>query len=454
LKVGAGKTLTLSETLTATSGKLSTASTGTIITPTTDGAVLKNILGKATGNITATGEVTIDEEVTVTAGTYLTLNKVTIAGPSGKLDLSELFDPSQNQNKDGAGNILPGSGKQQGKVILKDELVVKDGGTLKISTGNGSDLPPEIDWGQGGSVKIEKDGLIELENGESDITYIGKTSGATLYYWSEGAVEGEYVLLKDGIMEISGKITAGPLPGGYIGSGITATVKGASSEFTVGPFTPDAWYAIDGTLVVENGATFTAKTHIYTYGTLIVEKGANLKLPANATAATLSSVVFVKESGELQVAGTVTAEATDASNTKVGWIELEAATSKLTLLPGGKLDIPAGSSIYTNSGNGTSAPRVSVYAVDANGAVGSVPQIVTDTGTTKAWKLKAGGASGNAVAITDITLGRLKFSTATNTAVNNVTGQAATPGVAGTLEADTGTAVVFTGSEPVAPPAP
>jgi hypothetical protein len=325
---------------------------------------------------------------------------------------------------------------------LEGDLLVKDGGTLRLSMGNGSDLPPEIDWTAGGSVTIANGGKVTLGDGD-DVVYIGDNSDAVaLYQWDEGSTGGS-ITLAEGEMILDGNITAAN-PGGSIGESITATIT-EGSEFTVGPWGAYA-YPIEGTLVVESGATVTAKTHIYTHGKLIVEEGANLDLAA--TAALLSGVVFVMDSGELQVSGTVKAEAVGGGNNYVGWIELPTATSKLTLLPGGKLVIPATSSIYTDSYNGDKSDvRVSAYAVNANGVLGSKTKVKDTDNTETNWKLtKTSDSTDALVPPITVQLGRLKFATVANKPVNNVDGS--TDGSAeGTLTAGDDTAIVFLGSE-------
>jgi hypothetical protein len=417
LKVGAGKTLTLSETLTATSGKLSTASTGTIITPTTSDTALNTLLTNATGNITATRAVTIDEAVTVLADTNLTLDKkVTIE--SGSLDLSNLFDPPT-----GAAALQPGGGTPKGKVILKDELVVKTGGTLKISTGNGTGVIPEIDWGQGGSVKIEKDGLIKLEAGNpgdgGDITYIG-ASGASpaVYTWSGDATTGNYVLLKDGIMEISGKLTAvGTVPGGSVGETITATLK-TGSEFTLAEATGgDNYYEIRGTLVVENGST--------------------LKILRTSSG-----------SGD-----------TDTE------LHLLDSKSRLVVSPGGTVDVAAlGVISDTDAVPGEEGIRFYAYTGYNLANKTGTPTKVKDEGTPNAtpWTLTATtSTTPSEVPALTIKLGTLQLVTTENLAVDGVSGSRTwiesantTNAPAGKLIAGkaSGTTVVFTGSEPVPVP--
>jgi hypothetical protein len=384
------------------------------------------------GTLTVEGSLTTSGTLTVGEGAELTIEDgaALVVEDKGTLDLSALFTGEDGDTT----------------VALEGELVVADGGTLKLSTGDGTGVIPEINWDAGGSLKIESGGGLTLATpGETpDVPYIAASGTENaLYTWDEEDTNGSITLAQDEMI-LDGKITAAN-PGGSIGESITATVT-PNSEFTVGPWA-GAWYAIEGTLVVEKNAKVTVKTHIYTYGTLIVEEGATLDLAA--TSALLSGVVFVMDTGELQVSGTVKAEATSGENTYVGWIELTDESSKLTLLPGGKLDISAGSSIYTDSsGSGTSAPRVSVYAVTGD-VVGTVAQVVTDedSGNT-AWKLKAGGPDGTVVAaISDITLGKLKFSTEANKAVDEVTGTSAGgSAAAGTLTAGDGTAIVFLGA--------
>jgi hypothetical protein len=254
LEITTGASIDLGTTGTIT-GAGTINNQGTIKTATEDGAALGAILGAAAGTIEATGDVEISssDTVNVQAETDLTLaGEVTI---EGKLDLSALFTPPTETVDD----VIPsGGGKLDGKVELEGELVVESGGTLRLSTGNGSDLPPEIDWTAGGSLTIAKGGKIELATGVEEqptLIYIGDHDDTNaLYQWNEGSTGGS-ITLSDGKMEFSGKITAANL-GGSIGESITATVMGTGSEFTVGEVeTAYNYYEVKGTLVIEDGAT-------------------------------------------------------------------------------------------------------------------------------------------------------------------------------------------------------
>jgi hypothetical protein len=408
-----------------------------------------------TGNLTqeaelkVSGALEVADGATVTIGTSGTLAveagakvaipedaKVKVAS-GGVVDLNALFDPPTEEN------LPPGTGgTSSGKVALEGDIEVASGGTLRLSMGNGSDLPPEIDWTAGGSVTIESGGGLTLATGgAADVPYIAaKDTAGALYTWDDTSTGS--ITLSDGAMEFSGKITAAN-PGGSIGESIVATVT-SGSEFTVG-VSGNVNYSLDGTLVVENGAKVTAKTRIYTYGTLIVEEGANLKIPAT-TGATATGGVYIEADGEVQVKGTITVEAAGGGSV-AGWIELEGATSKLTLLPGGKLDIPTTSSIYTNSYTEKSEPRVSVYAV-TGGVVGSTATKAKNTGTVATnWVLTTTDdtVAENVPAIT-VQLGRLQFATTAAQVVSNASGST-NGSAAGTLTAGPGTAIVFLGAE-------
>jgi hypothetical protein len=404
---------------------------------------------KVEGSLTTSGELTVEggaaleiapgAVVTVDGGTLAAEANAVIDIPAdatlkvaddGMVDLNELFAPPGGPTPPGTG------GTSNGQVALEGELLVAEGGTLRLSMGNGSALPPEIDWTAGGSLKIENGGSVTLAD-ETDVVYIGDDAAA-LYKWDDEG-EGSITLAK-GEMILDGKITAAT-PGGSIGESITATVT-EGSEFTVGPWA-GAWYAIEGTLVVEKNAKVTVKTHIYTYGKLIVEEGANLQI-AIKDGDNLGAVVFIMAGGEVQVEGTITV----ADGANVGWIELPAETSKLTLLPGGKLDIPATSSIYTKSLDSKSEPRVSAYAVNANGVLGSKTKVKDTDNTNTNWELtKTSDNTSALVPGITVQLGRLKFATEANKTVNNVDGS--TDGsAAGTLTAGEDTAIVFLGAEP------
>jgi hypothetical protein len=168
------------------------------------------------GNLKVTGEISVNYQAAVADGYTLTV------ADDGILDLSKLYLDASN-NKPIA---LEGS---------NSKIVVADEGTLRLSMGNGSGLPPEIDWSKGGSLKIEKGGSVTLNTGtEPDITYIG-TGG--LYAWGDSGS----VTLSKGNMLLEGEITLNSAD--TIHAGMTATVaKGA--EFTV----KQSWYEAAGTL--------------------------------------------------------------------------------------------------------------------------------------------------------------------------------------------------------------
>jgi filamentous hemagglutinin len=360
---------------------------GIIKTAKADGSTLKALLG-ANGVAGGTVEVSGEVGLTSTQAATVVVDDGVILKVSDKLTVGNnvTLDISAHYDDEDEEAVNP--------VELVGELVIGSNGTLRLSMGNGSGAIPEITYGSG-SLKIEKDGSVKLvdgdDEGSDDDVYIG-TGG--LYTWTAASVASDqYIMIDTDGITVHGDITSSVLN-----------------------------HVI--------GKTTIAKTYTLTIG------------------AKVGSMFFIHANGDVQVAGTIKVE-TDNTPTNIGWIELADENSKLTLLPGGKLDIPAGSSIYTDSMSSESTPRVSVYAV-AQGGVGTDAQIVTDEdGGTAAWKLKAGGPSGNAVAITDITLGRLKFSTVLNTAVNNVNGETASPGAAGTLEAGDDTAIVFLGKEEV-----
>jgi hypothetical protein len=394
---------------------------GTIKTASTAGETLGAILEAATGTIEATGEVVIEDgNVTVQANTDLTLKKVTIE--DGTLDLSNLFTPV---TVGGSGGLEGGTA--QGSATLEGTIEIGTSGTLNVGVspevlGNTSAVPPGLNFGDDAGVKVSKGGKITFTVASTEIEYIGTAvasepaTPAAYYQWdSSGGAANDYIEIKENALTLSGKIIANHPP---------ATES-------------------DHETIFKNGSTITLKDKWTLNGTLTVENNATLTIEKSAEVA---RILLIAGTGNVIVGGTIKVEGNSSSLT---WIQFLDADSKLTLLPGGMLNVEEYGSLYTGTSNTTpttSDVRVSVYAV-TSGVVGTVAQVVTDedSGNT-AWKLKAGGATGTAAAIADITLGKLKFSTVVDTAVSNVNGGAATPGVAGTLEADTGTAIVFLGA--------
>jgi hypothetical protein len=434
-----GSTITsLGSTVTVSNGGSDPAAIST-----EDGDALNSILAAVTGNIAVTGtDVSIITGTTVRNGTTLNIKesaKLTV--PSGKtftidnsakvvvasggeLDLSALFTPPTGTNVPGIG------GTSNGKVALHGELVVASGATLKISMGNGSALPPEIDWTQGGSVTIANGGKISLATVGADAPYIAATgTDGALYTWDAGGPTTGSITLSNGKMDFTGKITAAN-PGGYIGSGIVATVTNGS-EFTVsaGSVYGD-YYGVDGTLIVE--------------GKLILSASKKLKV-ANGGA------VVIKDAATLDIASSAE-------------LWLEGATSKLVVSPSGTVDVKQNGVISDWNTSPHGEVDIKLFAYTGYDTVNQAVTKVTSAtvASPASWTLTA--TSGNIdtlVPAITIKLGTLQLAIVANVLVNdgttgttaNVTASraaepVATTATAGILKASTGTTVVFTGSDP------
>jgi hypothetical protein len=344
--------------------------------------------------VTGTLEIAPGAEVTIGASGTLAVEagaevaipegaKLTVAS-GGSVDLNALFTPSQT------------GGTSKGKVELEGELEVEKGGTLRLSMGNGSDLPPEIDWTAGGSVTIANGGSLTLAAG-ADVPYIAaKDTAGALYTWDDADGTG-YITLEEGKMEFSGKITAAN-SGGSIGESITVTIAGGS-EFTVG-----TTYPIEGTLKVPVGAKVIVPIH--TGGT--------------------NNDLYIYESGTLDLDGTLV----------LGEGNL---CGQLVLRAGGTLNVAATGTIIGSDTNNETAVLLRVDKVEiTNGVVGAPTQgtkssadssgnnliVTTESSTGRAWskilgKYKITGLGENdgfvegAPAGTDAAAGSIKAGTDT-----------------------------------------
>jgi hypothetical protein len=386
---GSGKTVTIAEGGTLNLGAgvtgLGTATivnNGTIKTAVTgegSGAKLKAILDKATGKIEASGaaiSVAANTELTVPSGATLTVaasGKLTVADDiivKGTLDLSALTETSA--------------------VALNSTIEVVNGGTLKTPAPESGGSTPEIAYGDNGVTKVNWGGTVVIGTISASATYIGTT--AALYTWTDSSTPPSPSI---------------PTAEQYV------TLKKDNEMF------------LHGNLTTANSITVNAGQKA------TIDASATLTLGAAASVPTISRFFI---DGEVIVSGTIKVAATDTTNTQVGWVELRDAASKLTLNPGGKLDIAAGSSVYTASGTGESAPKVTVYS---------------SGNTSEATKAKNTGTSPNFVLVTepttgvavDIILGDLQISI-TN-AASPFTGTTAGTPAAGTLTAGDDTVIVF-----------
>jgi hypothetical protein len=371
----------------------SVANTGTVITNTTTGGTLSAILANVTGSISASGNtislptggtttvktgttLTVGGTLTVPTGANLMLDSSTSnVVVKGTLDLSGLLITTDND-----------------AVTLNGTIEVAENGTLKVPAPESDGTTPQIKYGDDGVTKVNWNGTVNI-GGQP---YIIKNGETGLYTWTDANDSGSPAIA-----------TAEQ----YV------TLKKNNETF------------LHGNLTTNNSITVNAgqKTTIDT--------GATLTLGA-ATSVPTTSRFFID--GEVIVSGTIKVAATDGENTQVGWVELRDDASKLTLLPGGKLDIAAGSSVYTASGTGESTPRVSVYAA---------PYV---SGTSSPTRAKTTGTSDtNFVLVTEPTtgdsasviLGYLQISI--TDAASPFTGTTAGTPAAGTLTAGGDTAIVF-----------
>jgi hypothetical protein len=258
-----------------------------------------------------------------------------------------------------------------GAVTLNGSIEVS--GTLKAPLPAANGTTPQIGYGDNGIIRINWGGAAIIGTNP----YIG--ASASLYTWTDTTP----------------------------GSAQYVTLKKNDEMF------------LHGNLTTANSITVKTKATIDT--------GATLTIGANDT----DGRFFID--GDVQVSGTIKVEATSTSPQK-GWVELRDTASKLTLNPGGKLDIPAASSIYTDSGTGESTPKVTVYD-------GTSPTKAAATGNaTDGWTLTK---ANNAWGAIDITLGGLNLAIGADSGDADITGATAANPAAGTLTAGADTAIVF-----------
>jgi hypothetical protein len=284
-------------------------------------------------------------------------------------------------------------------VDLKGTIDVAENGTLNVpapeNTGDNAGKTPEIVYGDSGSVKVNWKGTVNIGGGD----YIA-ANGPALYTWTD----------------------SGPLADGqeqYV------TLKKDNETFLHGNLTANS------SITVNKGETTT------------IDTGATLTLaPAPDPVPNDSNYVsrfFID--GDVIVSGTIKVAAADSANGKpaVGWVELRETGSKLTLLPGGKLDIAAGSSLYTFSGGPvTSTPKVTVYEV-SSGVLGAATKATVATTSSTVHTLTKNAAWGTI----NVKAGGLHLDITTGASATSITGKTVASDTEGTLVAGTDTAVVF-----------
>jgi hypothetical protein len=334
-------------------------------------------LPSAPRNVTLSGEVSIVSGITVKNGTTLTIKEsAKLTAPSGK---TFTVDAGAKVVVASGGTLDLSTLTVAGAVKLDGTIEVS--GTLKVPMPESNGTTPEIAFGNNGSIKVNWGGAVVI--GGSN--YIGASSA--LYNWTDtaNAASGQYVTLKkNNEMFLHGNLTT-------------------ANSITVN---------------TEQKAT--------------IDKGATLTLGASNT----DGRFFID--GNVLVSGTIKVEATSTSPQKA-WVELRHNASKLTLLPGGKLDIPATSSVYTNSGTGTSTPKVSVHEV-TNDVPGTITKATVSTSGSVHTLTKS-----SAWGVISVVLGNLKLDiSADDTSSTSIIGTNAGASAAkGTLTAGPATAIVF-----------
>jgi hypothetical protein len=306
--------------------------------------------------------------------------KVKVAS-GGVVDLNALFTPPTGENVPGTG------GTSSGKVALEGDIEVASGGTLRLSMGNGSDLPPEIDWTAGGSLKIESGGGLTLATpGETpDVPYIAEsgTSGA-LYTWDDATGTGS-ITLSDGKIEMEGNITAKSPP--PITGGVTAIIKANS------------------TLKVADNAVFNIHpaSSIEVYGTLDIQK-TGLGIAPDGLA-------------------------------------------KLQLNPGGQVKVAkeGGITVYS-SGDWNNDYNIKVDVYKSGTLAAPTQATASETNASSGDWTVTTATSGEAAL--NITLGNLKITSTASQAVGGATEWVTGEGpAAGSLKAGGDTVIVFTGDD-------
>jgi hypothetical protein len=293
-----------------------------------------------------------------------------VVAKDATLDLSALYTSGQG-------------GQSNGKVTLKGDIDVAKVATLKLSNGDNTGLPPEIDWLAGESIEFEKGSEAMLE----DTVYVG---AGGLYEWTAGSTNE---------------------------SSITIDANGVTVDGDVSSSKPNM---VQGTTTIGPEATLPLDPK---YG----------------------SMFFIANGSELKVEGTIKISGKDATGTNVSWIEFAGPNSKLTLMPGGTLDVEQYGALYADSMVTTKTLRISVYAV-TGGVVGTTLARVKKSGTpsTNFVLTKTDDTGTKNVPAITVNLGKLEFSTGANQPVN-VTISLGTA-TAGTLTAGDGTAIVFLGA--------
>jgi hypothetical protein len=274
---------------------------------------------------------------------------------------------------------------EPGAVALNGTIEVANGGTLKTPAPEGNGSTPEIAYGDNGATKVNWGGTVNI--GGAD--YIAKS--AALYTWTDSSEPPTPSI---------------PTAQQYV------TLKKDNETF------------LHGNLTTANSITVNKDEKT------TIDTGATLTLGAAASVPTISRFFI---DGEVIVSGTIKV-AEPAAGQFVGWVELRDAASKLTLNPGGKLDIAAGSSVYTASGTGESTPKVTVYASGNT----STATKAKNTGTSPNFVLVTESTTGGAV---DIILGNLQISI--TDVASPFTGTTAGTPAAGTLTAGDDTVIVF-----------
>jgi hypothetical protein len=246
---------------------------------------------------TIKGTLTVEKTLTLAASAELVVAdgaKVNVA-EGGTLDLAALYVADK---QDGS------AGELNGVVTINGTIEVASGGTLNNP---GPSQAQEVVYGTNGSVKLNHGSSVKVYVQNQGLQpYIGPSaSGIT---WTDQAeaqspsipIAEQYVTMKNNDETI---IHA------------NLTLNGID-------------YGIGG------------KTNIDRLATLTVAEGSPDR-----------SAILIDAKGDIQLSGTIEVH---GGTTKQSWIEFKASTSKLTLLPGGKLDVNQYGAIYSDSYTTTS----------------------------------------------------------------------------------------------------
>jgi hypothetical protein len=305
--------------------------------------------------------------------------KIVVSGASGVLDLSALFDPPT-----GAGAATPGGGTSHGKVALAGDIVVEKDGILNISQGNGSALPPEIDWTKGGSLIVKHSGKVTL-NGT--VTYIGGTSAAsgTIYFWTDST--------DTSVSPAFQNVTLNDADGITMNANITVSAIPCQS-----------------TNIISGKNKITA-----TY---------TLELDKTSSTTNNEMLLKVRDGSELIVEGTLKLDAHEYLHIL--------PTAKLTVAQSGTIE--AGEDVTVKFG---------VYKYFTPDMVWTATRATTTPTSGNNRKVATVGDSISAPQF-EITLGKVKITSVADTSVNVDLGNASTA-AQGSIEADDDTVLLFTG---------